>query len=527
MKTKWIEVTIIVMALGLLSFCFAAWDNTKPADSDALYGWPASIRANWDALEAVMGVDLAYTPLSNYIINIQDAPYSADPTGVADSTSAIQDALTAGQANGQQVYAPAGTYLISQITNFENGSILRGAGMFKTIFKGSDADVTPFYIDGQSLKGLTLSDFTVLGAGAGTGHGIHIYNAGGVALSPYLILLENIYIKDAGGRGLYIPEQFTTRIIGIEVLDAGSNAIEIMGGNTTTLINCFVKQVATGMAAYRIYRSPILISCNGVVHTAGEVANVDWAVCGQSLAEDGVDTYSHPVFLNCNIESFSRYGVRFKANSGGTFIGTRLLSSATTATVALYYDTYPNVLYTPLWDGTSRIEDGGGGWTNNQAIHARGVPFITFGTSTTTDSFYEHTVAQIYSMPTIAWHYASLYAEALSISNIYLPRIEFAVQPFTTLADEATPTVLGHNLFVTGGNTNITDFDDGVTGQIITILCKHTLDFDTTTAQDADHNLDGSSADLNGETGDILTWLCEDGTTWQLSSYIDATDDNN
>ena len=96
-----------------------------------------------------------------------------------------------------------------------------------------------------------------------------------------------------------------------------------------------------------------------------------------------------------------------------------------------------------------------------------------------------------------------------------------------TLANDATPSVATGNLWITGGTTTITDFDDGITGQIITVLCKHTLDFDVDTAQDADHNLDGSSADLNGETGDILQWLCEDGTTWQLISYIDATDDNN
>lgn len=58
MKTRWMEIIIIVLALGLLSICFAAWDNTKPADSDAWNTAAGSIRNNWDILEAELGIDL-------------------------------------------------------------------------------------------------------------------------------------------------------------------------------------------------------------------------------------------------------------------------------------------------------------------------------------------------------------------------------------------------------------------------------------------------------------------------------------
>ena len=96
-----------------------------------------------------------------------------------------------------------------------------------------------------------------------------------------------------------------------------------------------------------------------------------------------------------------------------------------------------------------------------------------------------------------------------------------------TLGNNATPTVLTGSKFLTGGVTTITDFDDGYAGKIITVLVKHSLTFDTTTAQDASHNLDGSSADITADTGDILVWLCENGTTWQLISNNDASVDNN
>ncbi len=58
MKTKWIEVSIVVILLMLVSLCFSAWDNTLPADNHVWNTAAATIRANWDALEIELGVDL-------------------------------------------------------------------------------------------------------------------------------------------------------------------------------------------------------------------------------------------------------------------------------------------------------------------------------------------------------------------------------------------------------------------------------------------------------------------------------------
>ena len=106
---------------------------------------------------------------------------------------------------------------------------------------------------------------------------------------------------------------------------------------------------------------------------------MDWGLFGQYTGDgDAVTNYARPTFINCNMEAFSRYGVRFKYGSGGTFIGTVLTSSTTTPCVALYYDTAPSTTVIPFWDGTSIIVDGGGGWTNSVPIHAKGVPFFWY-----------------------------------------------------------------------------------------------------------------------------------------------------
>jgi len=49
------------------------------------------------------------------------------------------------------------------------------------------------------------------------------------------------------------------------------------------------------------------------------------------------------------------------------------------------------------------------------------------------------------------------------------------ISAIKTLADDATPSVAGANLFLTGGVTTITDFDDGGVGQVITIIAEHAI----------------------------------------------------
>ena len=64
----------------------------------------------------------------------------------------------------------------------------------------------------------------------------------------------------------------------------------------------------------------------------------------------------------------------------------------------------------------------------------------------------------------------------------------------TTLVNDATPSISAGNLFITGGTTTITDFDDGIVGQTIEILSAHSV----TVA-------DGSAVDLAGGADYVMT----------------------
>ena len=86
----------------------------------------------------------------------------------------------------------------------------------------------------------------------------------------------------------------------------------------------------------------------------------------------------------------------------------------------------------------------------------------------------------------------------------------------TVLLDVATPTVLGIGLagkmgfVVSGGTTPITDFNDGVVGQVFTLLSAHAL----TITDGANIPLKGS-VDFVMAAGDTLTLAMVNDQVWE------------
>lgn len=78
-----------------------------------------------------------------------------------------------------------------------------------------------------------------------------------------------------------------------------------------------------------------------------------------------------------------------------------------------------------------------------------------------------------------------------------------------TLADDATPTVAGGRIFITGGTTTITDFDDGFTGQEIVIMSEHAI-----TITDGTNIILNGSVDFVMAAADTLTLIQKADTLW-------------
>jgi hypothetical protein len=91
--------------------------------------------AAWYALDVADFQQVA-APIAEPAGDISVASYGADPTGVTNSTTDIQNAVNAGEAAGKGVYIPQGTYLVTSHI-LVNNVTLTGAGPWYSILGGA------------------------------------------------------------------------------------------------------------------------------------------------------------------------------------------------------------------------------------------------------------------------------------------------------------------------------------------------------------------------------------------------------
>lgn len=88
-----------------------------------------------------------------------------------------------------------------------------------------------------------------------------------------------------------------------------------------------------------------------------------------------------------------------------------------------------------------------------------------------------------------------------------------ATNVIPSLADDATPSIAGYNTWLTGGTTTVTDFDDGVEGQIIRVIAEHSV-----TITDGTNILLSGSANFVMTATDTLTIIQKaDGKWYELA----------
>jgi hypothetical protein len=148
----------------------AGMTNPMTAASDLIVGGsaglPARLAAGSHGQVLAVGssgtVAWANTPVD--WVNVVTA-YGADPTGVADSTAAISNALAAVPSGGQTVYLPAGTYLLngaSALTLSVAGTRLTGAGPGTVIKIGASFSAAEAV--NITADACVVSDLSIVGA---------------------------------------------------------------------------------------------------------------------------------------------------------------------------------------------------------------------------------------------------------------------------------------------------------------------------------------------------------------------------
>jgi parallel beta-helix repeat protein len=90
-------------------------------------------------------------------LSVTAAPYNADPTGNADATNAINQALADGRSQGRAVWLPTGTFTVSSPLQI-GAQTVQGAGPWFSVLHGSHL------VDNGSTTGpVRLQDFAAIG----------------------------------------------------------------------------------------------------------------------------------------------------------------------------------------------------------------------------------------------------------------------------------------------------------------------------------------------------------------------------
>ena len=215
-------------------------------------------------------------------VNVLD--YGADPTGVVDSTDAINAAIVA----GTRVYMPAGTYKISDtITDSGRTTILYGDGHNDTgddvtkILNTEDVNSVNFSGFGSQLECLYIEGPG--GTYTGTGHGIYWQAARGH--------IQNVTVTQHRGHGLWYQKDNCCTF------------------DTITLIN------NAGHGLYMDHAPDIIFDNN-----ASSFINIDCRINGKSGIADAGSSSFACTFVGATLQGNAEYGLNCFADFY-TFVG--------------------------------------------------------------------------------------------------------------------------------------------------------------------------------------------------------------
>lgn len=503
MKTKWIEIFIVVVLLSLISPCFAAWDNDKPADSDAWNTAAASIRANWDALEAIFGTDLATVSTGGTIdvYNVKHPTYGALGDASNDDTVEIQAAIDAAEAaSGGVVYFPQGTYMVSNLVVNESYVHLVGCGMRAVYIKaitGTTGSIITIggsaFVDHTAYN--SVRDLTIWGNSTST-KGLTVNHA-------TIFRVDRFGITGCLDDALYLDEVWDSVFMQLKCVSSG----------------------ASGKAAIHIYNGNE-DNCNNLRFYAPHLeANTGYDIWIDASNASG-NQNTNINFHGMKLERTSGSGetlVYISGSKGNEKINfSYCLFIGYDADDAIHCDagasTQVRIMGCNFWNrsnrGTAILLETGRNEVSSNYFYQWDYDIDYQNLTYPADLFMSHNRRTAEATGRIA---------IIGQSTVWSWSKQFKLYEITAFgATDTSPSVAQGNVFTTDGTAQtLVDLDDGIIGEIVTIISTDATVYDTTST-----NLTGSSVDITTADGDVTQWLCENGTVWILLSFVDVSADN-
>ncbi len=186
--------------------------------------------------------------------------FGADRTGQTDSTTAIQNAINAGSAEGKPVYIPAGNYLVTAHL-IVNNVTLTGAGEWYSVLEGNDVGVYGNLPPNASTN-VHLSNFAIFGDITERVDSADVNGIGGGLQDS---TISNVWIQHVKA-GIWMTGPFTNlQISNVRIQDTTADGINFDGGITNSVVtNTYVRN--TGDDGLALWSSGVADAGDSFTH---------------------------------------------------------------------------------------------------------------------------------------------------------------------------------------------------------------------------------------------------------------------
>jgi len=186
-------------------------------------------KAPWYIIDLVDMYDIPspYTPPANYV-NIMD--YGADPTGVKDSSQAVDKAIADAKSKAAAgVWLPTGNFTITRHIMVDDITI-RGAGPWWSILHGKNVGV----YGSSNSKNVHLYDFAIFGEIKERNDGANVNGLGGAIGGGSVI--QNLWIEHTKCGGWFDGPFSDLLITGVTIRDTTADGINLHRGVSNVIV---------------------------------------------------------------------------------------------------------------------------------------------------------------------------------------------------------------------------------------------------------------------------------------------------
>jgi hypothetical protein len=284
-----------------------------------------------------------FKAMTSAFISVTDPACGADPTGVADSTSAINTCIGLLPTSGGTVLFPVGNYKVSASLNIGNGTSSVASTRQGIILQGVGASNTAPIFPGFTATG--GPKITWAGSGAG----------GVVAINGPL--------QGWGIRDLYIDCASIASSVGINVVSAQNGETRNL-----TLINCSRGYASTAVAPFGSFtntNSQHNKHYNTTVQVPALTNAVGILLAGLVSADTDFETWvGTDIFLPTSVVVVN--GMQLQATESNTFVNTHFYGgNASANSIVFDYSVNSSWPASNVFMGVDPFQSGGGAqWTN-------------------------------------------------------------------------------------------------------------------------------------------------------------------